>query len=227
MGKTAKSKKSYRRSAKAKGSSDEPKPKMKTNSIDTSSAGVTLTPNATSYHGFLITNVSRGQLYNNRLNDSIKAHKFIMKLEATNNSTICRYLRVLIVGLRGSQASADVTTWADIYRDPSDFSKSGPTGNPFDIMKYVNKDEYIVIMDQHYRLSGTSDGTPNNRIIKINKSLGNRLVQYLYNSNDARKGQLYCFFQVCEETGTSATATTVICDYAATLVFSDVVGNAS
>lgn len=228
------SKKLRRSAKKAKLSKAHSKPKINKNAVftvpisqmkqvstDSSGGPVSFNIAVTPYTSYSLTSITQGDLYDNRATNNIRVRSLDLEFAFTNFNTAGRYVRGIVVGLRGSVNAGSTSVWDDIYRTPSTFAKLGPGGTTMDIMNNVNKDEYKVILDKTIYVPGSSDGAPVTKHIRLNKKMSN-LVQYAHNSTDARSGALWLFINPCESAGVTPVATVLSMHYRLTTWFNDV-----
>lgn len=188
---------------------------------DNSGTVLQMAPNAASrVTSYVLNSIALGDLLTQRGSTKILNRFLILNMSVSNFSATGRYVRVFILGLRGSQSPADTTNWTDLYID-SAFNKSGPTGEAGNLVLRPNRDEYKVYYDRTIRIPGTADGQSNARKLYVNKKL-NVITDYLYNSTVARDGPLYLVWTAFEEAGTSASADFVNVNFRWAHYFQDV-----
>lgn len=195
---------------------------IKQRSIDASAADLSMVPNAASrIFSSQLTSITQGNTYVNRETNNIRLKRVYAQFALSNASATGRYIRMSLIGLRGSISTGDVTTWTDLFMDPSSMVPQGCNGQPPDFMLKHNRDEYTVIYDRKYKICGTGDGQSNTRVIKLSKPM-NRLVQYAYNATTERRGALWLILNVFEEPGVAASADAITGTYVITTYFCDV-----
>lgn len=184
---------------------------------------VILTPNATSYHTFEITNITLGDKLDQRASDKILSRGLWFRGIALNDSTtIPRYIRVLLLTLRGSESPADTSTWTDLFIDNT-YTKTGITGGSFDAVYAVNQDEYKVFFDRVYKIGAAANDTVMNGTTEFTFFAPTRkIVKYAYNSTDIRRNPLVCVILACESKGQPPSANAVDLTYAWSHYFTDV-----
>jgi len=184
---------------------------------------VILTPNATNYHSFEITNIALGDKLDNRASDKILSRGLWFRALALNDSTtIPRYIRVLLLTLRGSESPADTVNWTDLFIDNT-YTKTGVTGGSFDAVYSVNQDEYKVLFDRVWKVGAAANDTVMNGTTEFTFFAPTRkIVKYAYNSTDIRRNPLVCLIMACESKGQPASANAVDITYSWSHYFTDV-----
>lgn len=175
----------------------------------------------TNVTGYTLTSITQGDQYNERTSNNIRVRALDLQFSFNNFHTSGRYVRIMVVGLRGSVNSADTTNWNDIYRTPSTFAKVAPASTTMDMLNNVNKDEYKLILDEIHHVPGTNNGVPTAKKVHIRKKMSN-LVQYAFNSTDARDGVLYLVVNPAEDPGVTPNANVLSMHYRFTTWFNDV-----
>lgn len=196
---------------------------VKQNSIDSSASGaLQMAPNAATriFGSTLVGNISLGTALTNRLGTAIKISGIRMRLSIQNAAATDRYLRIVIVGLRGSVNPADTTNWTDLLRDPSSLAKGAPTGVDMDIVQYINKDEYKKYYDHTIKIPGTGSSAPPTKLFQTYKKLP-LVVQYEYNATAPKRNPLYVVFFTSETTGTAAGGSFTTVSYAFSTYYND------
>lgn len=117
-----------------------------------------------------------------------------------NTATTARYVRMMILGLRGGETAGDTTNWTDILTTEA-YVAQGAGGTNIDVVRRVNKNIYICYYDKTHMLPGTADGQAHSKRITVNKKL-NVLSKFAYNSNQCRQGTMWILWYVCEDAGT-------------------------
>lgn len=202
-----------------RGNSRRPMSTLKFNAID-SSAGATGLQSASPFTSFDITNITRGDEYTERSSNNICVKSWTLRLSLANAHTAGRFLRTVIVGLRGAQNAGDTATWTDLLLDPSGLSKNAPTGINFDLIASINRDEYICYFDKTVKIPGTNDGMSNSTHCYHRKKMSH-LVNYVAGSTDVRKGKLWCIMFYGEEAGVSPAAVNLSVNYASIVRYYD------
>lgn len=164
--------------------------------------------------------VDLGDKFDQRNSNNIFNHYICVKINANNTHTKPRYLRCLIVSLRGSSAAGDVSTWSDLLIN-SDYTKSAPTGLAETMLYRINKDEYKVYMDRTMKI-GTDANSSTSRQVKFLVK-PKCVTQYAYNSStDIRRNPIYIIFLISEVEGEAANAANLNYTYQVIHSYSDV-----
>jgi len=168
-----------------------------------------------------ITDISRGELINQRDCDLIFSRRVFIRLLATNNNTSARYLRMALITLAGSTSAADTALWSDLLIN-STYTKTGPVGTSEDALYRINRDEYRVISDKFYKIPGLTDNGPANTL-ELNLVINTRkVVRYQYNSDSERSNPMWLLWWVCEREGTAAAAATVGIAYSVSHYYTEI-----
>lgn len=171
------------------------------------------------YHSFKITDISHGDLLDQRNTDKVYSKGLFFRATLRNEHTTPRMLRIMAITLRGSTASADTATWADILIS-SAFTKTAPSGYTNDILYRVNRDEYLVLFDRVFTIGVANDGGTTKMINFWAPT--RKLVSFLYNSDENRKNPIYILMLLTECEGQLTSSNHLSIGYSASHYYTDV-----
>lgn len=162
-----------------------------------------------------LTNIVKGENYADRKSNLIYVNNVSFRETVKNQSTTTRYMRLMVVSLRGSLDAADVTNFTDLFYD-SNYVKTGVTGNDIDTIMRINTSEYVKLFDRTYKIPGTNSNENSSRMIKANIPI-KKYVSYPVNAggttaNYPRKNPIYLISLMCESSGVAPSGTGVSAD---------------
>jgi len=169
---------------------------------------LSLTTTGTSFYAWKASDISKGELLDQRQGDKVYSRGIFVRGCYTNDhATHSRYIRMAVLTLSGSISPADTTTWGDLFVDAA-YAKTGPVGNSGDVVYRINNDEYKVLFDKFWRVGSAGEGQTEhgewNFFIPTKK-----MVSYVYNSDNERHNPIWVVFWICEAEGVTATAPAV------------------
>lgn len=154
-----------------------------------------------------LTNVARGDTLPTRNTNLSYFKNLQVTFQARNEMGSTRFLRVMVVALRGSTETADTVNWSDLFVN-STFTKSGPTGYDDDQILRINQDEYVRMYDRVIKIhpKPITSNDENTTRVSLNIKL-NKYVPYAYNSSSERKNRMFLLWTLSEAPGLEVSAT--------------------
>lgn len=194
----------------------------KYHALDSSAGPTSFDLTVTPYTSYQLSSITQGDGYQQRATNNIRIRSVNFQANFNNFHTTDRFVRIMIVSLRGSSSTASTTTWGDIYADPSALgTKSGPNATTVATVLTINRDEYKVLHDSQIRVPGTNSGQSTTKKINIYRNI-NHLVQYVVDSTDTREGAIWLVLNPCEASGVAANANVLSMHYKLVVKFNDV-----
>lgn len=191
----------------------------------TTNPAFTQVTNADSRQGYVrLSDISTGNLYNNRNTNSVWINNAQFFLNVRNAATTSRYIRVLAFTLVNGTAEPDdssVPLFEDMYTTGNFASVVGATGLAEDTIYRVNRQVYQPLYDKTLKIPGTSNGESNSRNYKLNIPI-RKIVSYNYSSNTARRNPVWLCWQLCEAEGVMTSATVMAESYRVTTHFKEI-----
>lgn len=169
---------------------------------------------------FNLSDISKGDLLTNRTSNITYLNNINYRETLKNRAGTNRFIRIMIVQVRGSTTLPDYSTWSNLFID-SAFNPSGASGNDYDQILRINQDIYHKLYDRVYKIPGTTSNENSGRTLKLNIPI-RKYVSFKYNSNECRKGAVHLIITTCEGSGTAPSATAVDADGEYTLHFYDI-----
>lgn len=190
----------------------------------TNPAFTQITSDATRQGYIRCSDISTGDLYNNRNTNSVWMNNVQFFLNVRNAATSSRYIRVLAFTLVNGSVEPDdssVPLFEDIYTTNNFASVVGATGLAEDTIYRVNRQVYQPLYDKVLKIPGTSNGESNSRNFKLNIPI-RRVVTYNYNANTARRNPIWLLWQLCEAEGVAVSSTVMAESYRVTTHFKEI-----
>lgn len=144
----------------------------------------------TKFRAFNLWNVINiGDKLDERQSNNILSRYIAFKLSMYNTVSTPRFVRILLVQLRGSTATADTLTWSDLFM-VANFTPSAPTGLADQLVLRVNGDAYRTLYDKVVRVGGSGSDKPDSTTTHIMKT--RKMIKYDYNNSAiSRSGAMY------------------------------------
>lgn len=191
----------------------------------TTNPAFTQVTNADTRQGYIrCSDISTGDLYNNRNTNSVWMNNVQFLLNVRNAAATSRYIRVLAFTLVNGSVEPDDSTvplFEDIYTTGNFASVVGATGLAEDTIYRVNRQVYQPLYDKTLKIPGTSNGESNSRNYKLNIPI-RKVVTYNYNANTARRNPIWLLWQLCEAEGVATSATAMAESYRVTTHFKEI-----
>lgn len=145
-----------------------------------------------------------GDRINERNSNNVLSRYITVKLNMYNTITTPRYVRMILVQLRGSTNAAATSTWSDLLMD-ANYSPVAPSGLADDLIYRVNQDVYRVLHDATVRIGAAASEFPTVNYTKVIKTRS--MIKYDFNtSTSVRQGALYMVLIYTESEGLAPNA---------------------
>lgn len=189
-----------------------------------SDASGVLTPLGTPLISVHISNVSAGDLLNNRQANLVYFRNSTIRMSFRNTAVQSRSFRMAAVTLVNTTVAADTVNWTDLLIDATYNNVPAKSGLDQSMIFRINKAIYKPLWQRRFTVSGTSDGQINSKIVNYNIPI-KTYTSYNYNSALPRKNPVWFVMWCAEEPGVTAANTDV--DYSLTMnnYYSDVIKN--
>lgn len=165
--------------------------------------------------------ITKGDNYVNRRSNLVFIRNLQYREVLKNAFTTPRYIRVMVVTLRGSSSAADIANFSDIFYNSS-YVKTGPTGNDADMVHRINSDEYSKVYDRTFMIAGTTSGVPSTKTLKLNININKYVSFPVVDGTSPRKNATYLVVTTAEAAGITPNSTAINTEGELTLHFQDV-----
>lgn len=165
-----------------------------------------------------LTNIASGTQINQKTANSIYMSGVQITGSFSNNSTVTRGLRFIILREKNPSDTLDFVTYSELYEDYT-FSPRTPDRYSGDFNSPLNRDIFEILCDKRFILPPKIEGT---KVVKwwcpIKRKVTYKTVA---NSNNASNGKIYAIAHLCELTN-AADAQTVVFDSMMRIFFSPI-----